>query len=73
MSHKINIHNEIWFQFETMIFCFVFSYFTDPDVLNRIPYLFLLLGGCFIVLQVIAIILMREPTPQENQQIAGIL
>ena len=43
-------------------------YFTDPDMLERIPLMFLLLGAIFAVLGLIAVLMIREPrdTLSEN-------
>ena len=43
-------------------------YFTDPDMLERIPLMFLLLGAIFAVLGLIAVVMIREPrdTLSEN-------
>lgn len=50
-----------------------FRYFEDPDVLARTPILFYLLGGTFIVMQIVAIILLRVPTEEELAEMVPIL
>ena len=37
------------------------KYFTDPEVLNRIPYTFLVLGGSYAVLQLLGSVLLTDP------------
>ncbi|TRY67487.1 hypothetical protein TCAL_07649 [Tigriopus californicus] len=49
------------------------AYFEDPDVLARIPKLFYLLGGTFIVMQIVSIILLRVPTEEELAEMQPIL
>lgn len=49
------------------------AYFEDPDVLARTPILFYLLGGTFIVMQIVAIILLRVPTEEELAEMVPIL
>ena len=36
-------------------------YFTDPEVLNRTPYTFLVLGGSYAVLQLLGSVLLTDP------------
>ena len=37
------------------------KYFTDPDLLNRVPTLFLILGGTYAVMQLIGSLLVTDP------------
>ena len=37
------------------------NYFSDPEVLNRIPYTFLVLGGSYAVLQLLGSVLLTDP------------
>ena len=48
-------------------------YFTDPDVLHRIPSLFYLLGGLFLSLQTIAFYLIREPSEGESKELSSFI
>ncbi|XP_059159579.1 uncharacterized MFS-type transporter YhjX-like [Physella acuta] len=41
------------------------KYFSQSDVLDRVPYTFLLLGGCFAVMQLIGSSLICNPPPKE--------
>ena len=38
-------------------------YFTDPDLLNRIPNIFLILGGTFAIMQLVGAIFLVNPLP----------
>jgi hypothetical protein len=42
----------------------------DSEVLDRTPMVFLVLAGCFTVLQILGISLLREPTEEEEAAIA---
>ena len=44
------------------------KYFTDPEVLENIPNMFLLLGGVFGALGIIATILISEPNQSKEDQ-----
>lgn len=44
-----------------------FSYFDDPSVLDRVPGMFLLLGGIFLIMGYTGTILMRDPTRAESK------
>ena len=45
----------------------VFSYFKDQPLLSRVPYVFLLTGGIYTVLQLVAIAgMIRKPVPKED-------
>ena len=44
------------------------NYFTDPEVLNRIPYTFLVLGGSYAVLQLLGSVLLTDPPEHYLQQ-----
>ena len=46
-----------------------FRYFTDPKVLDRIPFMFLLLGGVSLTMEIIAVCVLREPTEEEVMEI----
>ncbi|KAH3811835.1 hypothetical protein DPMN_140250 [Dreissena polymorpha] len=39
-------------------------YFTQPDLLDRVPYSFLVLGGSFFLLLVLGLLCIREPAPE---------
>ncbi|XP_052217849.1 uncharacterized protein LOC127835450 isoform X2 [Dreissena polymorpha] len=39
-------------------------YFTQPDLLDRVPYSFLVLGGLCFLLQVLGLLCIREPAPE---------
>ncbi|XP_059159553.1 oxalate:formate antiporter-like [Physella acuta] len=41
------------------------KYFAQPDILDRVPYTFLLIGGCYAVLQLIGSLLICNPPPKE--------
>ena len=47
----------------------LFRYFTDPQVLDRIPLMFLLLGGVSLVMEIVAMSILREPTEAEIMEI----
>ena len=40
------------------------KYFEDPTVLNKVPHLFLLLGGIFATLQIIGLLFIQEAQVQ---------
>ena len=42
------------------------KYFEDPDVLNKVPHLFLLLGGIFASLQIIGLLFIQEAQVQDE-------
>ena len=44
-------------------------YFVDEGLLSRVPELFWVLAGTLVVMQVIAIFLLREPSQEESQRI----
>ena len=44
-------------------------YFEDEEVLNRVPSLFLLLGGIFVTMQIFAFIAIRPPSERETEEI----
>ena len=50
-------------------------YFEDPNVLNRVPSLFLLLGGIFAILQIIGLLFIQEAqdetTTEESTPLLG--
>ena len=48
------------------------KYFEDENVLSRVPYMFLLLGGCFFILQIVGFFLVREPNEQQTEQILAL-
>ena len=52
-----------------MFFLFTLRYFDDPSVLDRVPGMFLLLGGIFLIMGYTGTILMREPTKKESRQL----
>ena len=37
------------------------QYYTDPDMLERIPFMFLLLGAIYAVLGLLSVLMIREP------------
>ncbi|XP_052217852.1 uncharacterized protein LOC127835450 isoform X4 [Dreissena polymorpha] len=43
-------------------------YFTQPDLLDRVPYSFLVLGGLCFLLQVLGLLCIREPAPESYGQ-----
>ena len=56
-----------------MIFQFsCFRYFEDPELLNRIPSLFPLLGGIFAVLQITGLLLICEPKISDLEEASKI-
>ena len=46
-----------------------FRYFVDSEVLSRVPNMFYMLGGLFLGLEIISVLLIREPTEKELQKI----
>ena len=48
-------------------------YFEDPDVLNRVPQLFLLLGGIFATLQIIGLLFIQEAKDETTEESAPLL
>ena len=42
------------------------KYFEDPTVLNKVPHLFLLLGGIFAALQIIGLLFIQEAQVQDD-------
>ena len=47
------------------------KYFTDPKLLDRVPYVFLILGGAFAVLQFVGAIFLANPVPPEEDIVAN--
>ena len=47
----------------------LFRYFIDPQVLDRIPLMFLLLGGVSLAMEIVAMSILREPTEAEIMEI----
>lgn len=47
------------------------KYFTDEELLARVPYLFLLIGGTIGVMQIISILAIRDPTDDEERELLG--
>ena len=47
----------------------LFRYFTDSQVLDRIPLMFLLLGGVSLAMEIVAMSILREPTEAEIMEI----
>ena len=45
-------------------------YFTDPDLLDRIPWMFLLSGAIYAVMGLIAFFLISEPQHQDKEEIS---
>ena len=45
------------------------KYFTDPEVLNRVPLMFIVLGIIYAVMGLIAVILIAEPNEERREQI----
>ena len=39
------------------------KFFTDPELIDRVPILFLILGGCYAVMQLIGSLLVTDPPP----------
>ena len=52
-----------------LLHIFSARYFEDEEVLNRVPGLFLFLGGIFAIMQFIAFLLLRPPSRQELKEI----
>ena len=52
-------------QFEFEVSALLFRYFTDSQVLDRIPLMFLLLGGVSLAMEIVAMSALREPTETE--------
>ena len=46
-----------------------FRYFLDEDVLQRVPSMFLVLGGIFASMELLSILLIREPNHHEMEEI----
>lgn len=44
------------------------EYFTDPDLIHRVPYLFLILGGSYAVMQLIGSLLLVNPPEGYGEQ-----
>jgi hypothetical protein len=51
-------------QKKTEVFCGC-RYFLNEDLLSRVPSLFYLLAAIFTVMQVVGVLLLREPTESE--------
>ncbi|TRY72373.1 hypothetical protein TCAL_09716 [Tigriopus californicus] len=47
------------------------KYFTDEDLLGRVPYLFLLIGGSIALMQIISILAIRDPSDDEERELLG--
>ena len=45
-------------------------YFTEPDLLDRIPWMFLLSGALYAVMGLIAFFLISEPQLQDKEEIS---
>ena len=50
-----------------------FRYFTDPDLLKRIPQLFYLLSGVFVVMQIMGFLCIREPDEKQKEELSHLL
>ena len=46
------------------------QYYTDPDMLERIPLMFLLLGAIYAVLGLLSVIMIREPRDSLSEEIS---
>ena len=46
-----------------------FRYFLDPDVLDRVPKLFLFLGGMFLQMGILSVFMITEPTEKEDEEL----
>ena len=46
-------------------------YYTDPQMLERIPYMFLMLGAIFAVLRLVSVIMVREPREPRTETRGG--
>ncbi|CAD5215153.1 unnamed protein product [Bursaphelenchus xylophilus] len=44
------------------------GFFTQPEILERVPYLFLLMGGMFAVIQTIGLLFIAEPVQESDGQ-----
>ena len=49
-----------------------YSYFSQPEILDRIPKLFYLLGGLYLGLEIIALFLIRIPSAEEQSELVEI-
>ena len=49
------------------------KYFEDPTVLNKVPHLFLLLGGIFATLQIIGLLFIQEAQVCAHYMLSRIL
>ena len=50
-------------------FCTICRYFLDKNVLDRVPSMFLMLGGIFASMELLAVLLIREPSNKEVEEI----
>ena len=50
-----------------------FRYFVDDEVLDRVPYLFLLLGGIWGAIELIMLPFIRDPTEEEMSELEKVL
>ena len=42
-------------------------YYTDPEMLERIPYMFLMLGAIYAILGLLSVIMIREPREAQSE------
>ena len=50
-----------------------FRYFVDDEVLNRVPYLFLLLGAIWGTMELLMLPFVRDPTEDEMSELEKVL
>ena len=50
----------------------LFRYFDDPDVLDRVPGMFLLLGGVFLIMGLTGTALMSLPSLKQSRALVSI-
>ena len=43
------------------------KYYTDPEMLERIPYMFLMLGAIYAVLGLLSVLMIREPREAQSE------
>lgn len=41
-------------------------YFSQPDILHRVPYVFLILSACYVILQIVGSIMIVNPSPSNE-------
>ena len=51
----------------------IFRYFVDDEVLDRVPYLFLLLGAIWGAMELLMLPFIRDPTEEEMAELEKVL